>query len=329
MLDERVRDLGDEGRAFRLRSAVVSMVPPYVLNAGRGRPEGPDRAGRVRTSAALLALSASTSALSDRASHMMRPTSREVGLVEAAHRHRRRPHAEARGDGGRPLVERDRVAIDRDPDLRESVLCVPAAPFGAPKIDEQKVRIGTTREHVQPALLNRFCQRIRVRPHRALVFAERLRRGDPEAGRLRRDHVVERAPCIRGKTARSSACACSARQRMNPDRGPAERLVRRRRLRRWRRSRPGSDAALPRRARVKMRPCGSGAARPRRPRSHGSAKPRRCVGMRIRRSTISFGRCCLARPSTSSMRSKLRGSSPATRRSGRLSYSRRRRSSPP
>ena len=28
-------------------------------------------------------------------------------------------------------------------------------------------------------------------------------------------------PCIPGKTARSTACACSSRQRMKPERGPA------------------------------------------------------------------------------------------------------------
>ena len=35
-------------------------------------------------------------------------------------------------------------------------------------------------------------------------------------------------PCMPGKTARSTACACSSRQRMKPARGPGQRLVRRR-----------------------------------------------------------------------------------------------------
>ena len=116
----------------------------------------------------------------------------EIVFIEAAHRHGGRPDAESRCDGRRSFVEWNGVAVDRDPDLGQTLLGVLAAPLGPAQVDEEEVRVGPAGEHVEPAALQRGRQRVGVRPHCALVVAERLGGGDLEARRLRGDHMVER-----------------------------------------------------------------------------------------------------------------------------------------
>jgi hypothetical protein len=55
------------------------------------------------------------------------------------------------------------------------------------------MRVGAAREHVEAAVLERLREHVGVRADRLLVVAEGLGRGDAEAGRFGRDHVVERA----------------------------------------------------------------------------------------------------------------------------------------
>ena len=55
------------------------------------------------------------------------------------------------------------------------------------------MRVGASGEDVETALLQRLRERIGVRADLPLVVAEGLRGGDPEAGRLRGDDVVQRA----------------------------------------------------------------------------------------------------------------------------------------
>ena len=116
----------------------------------------------------------------------------EVVFIESAHRHGGRPDAESRGDGRRSFVERNGVAVDGDPDLGEALLGVLAAPLGPAKVDEQEMRVGPAGEHVEPATLQRGREHVGIRPHCALVVAERLGGGDLEARRFGSDHMVER-----------------------------------------------------------------------------------------------------------------------------------------
>ena len=55
------------------------------------------------------------------------------------------------------------------------------------------MRVGAAGEDVEPALLERRGERVGVRADLALVLAERVGAGDPEAGRLGGDRVHERA----------------------------------------------------------------------------------------------------------------------------------------
>src|SRR5207247_6593227 len=56
----------------------------------------------------------------------------------------------------------------------------------------QEMRVRPSREDVEPAVHQRLRERVRVRADLPLVVAERLRGGDLEARRLRRDRVDER-----------------------------------------------------------------------------------------------------------------------------------------
>ena len=117
----------------------------------------------------------------------------EVVLVEAAHRRCRRADAHTRADGGRALVERHRVAVDRQLHLVQPLFRVLARPLGVPQVDLQEVRVGSSREQVEPALDQRLAEGVGVRTHLRLVVAEGIGGGDLEARRLRRDRVLERA----------------------------------------------------------------------------------------------------------------------------------------
>ena len=75
----------------------------------------------------------------------------------------------------------------------------PSRPLGLPEIDLKQMRVRAAGEHVEAAGLNRLRERVRVRPHLALVVLERLARGDLEAGRLRGDRVASGPPCIPGR----------------------------------------------------------------------------------------------------------------------------------
>src|SRR5206468_7420193 len=66
----------------------------------------------------------------------------EVVLDEAAHRGGRGADADARGDGRRPLVERDGVAVDRQLHLGEPLLRVLSAPLRWAKVELEHVRVG-------------------------------------------------------------------------------------------------------------------------------------------------------------------------------------------
>ena len=152
----------------------------------------------------------------------------EVVLVEPAHRHRRRPDAEAGRHGRRPLVEGNGVAVHGDRDLGEALLGVLAAPLRPAEVDEQDVRVGAAREHVEPALLQRLRERVRVRANGGLVLAEGLRGGDLEARRLRRDHVVQRAALHAGEDRAVDRLRVLLAAEDEARARPGERLVRRR-----------------------------------------------------------------------------------------------------
>ena len=171
------------------------------------------------------------------------------------------PDPDAGGDRRRPLVEGHRVAVAviRTSASRSSA-SLPVHSERA-QVDLEEMGVGAAREHVEAAGLELVGERVGVRAHLRLVLAERL------GVAAIRKHVAFAAitcsigpPCMPGKTARSSACACSSRQRTKPERGPGERLVRRR----------GDEVAVRHRVRVQARrrraprsgPCRRAAARP-------------------------------------------------------------------
>ncbi len=159
---------------------------------------------------------------------MMRPTSRKSSSskprIVIAGVPTRKPDATVGGRSSNGTVLRLTVI----PTSGEAILRVLAAPLRAAQIDEQQVRVGTAGEDVQPALLDRRGERVRVRPHRALVLAEGLRRSDPEAGRLRRDHVVQRSALHPGEDGAVECLRVLLAAEDEPRPRPGERLVRRR-----------------------------------------------------------------------------------------------------
>jgi hypothetical protein len=84
------------------------------------------------------------------------------------------------------------VPVRGDTDLGESLLGGLSRPPRRTKVDEEEMRVGPAGQHVQPTLLERLGQRVRIRAHLLLVLPERLGRSDLETGRLRSDHVVQR-----------------------------------------------------------------------------------------------------------------------------------------
>ncbi len=79
-----------------------------------------------------------------------------------------------------------------------------------------------------PPLLQRGRERVGIRPHCALVVAERLGRGDPEARRLGRDHVVERPALHAGEHRAVDRLRVLLATQDEPGTRAGERLVRRR-----------------------------------------------------------------------------------------------------
>ena len=185
VLDERVLDLDDAAAVFvsvtvttrrrsssrgsRDRAAASRRAPPFGSAARRGRVSR-----RVRST-------------------MMRPISRKssssIPRIVAAGVPMRTPLAIV----GLPLVERNRVAVHGQLHLVQPLLGVLAGPVGRAEVELQQVRVGASGEHVEPAVHQRLRERVRIAPDLRLVVAERLRRGDLEARRLRRDRVLERA----------------------------------------------------------------------------------------------------------------------------------------
>ena len=90
------------------------------------------------------------------------------------------------------------------------------------------MRVGASREDVETALLQRLRERVRVRADLPLVVAERLRGGDPEAGRLRGDHVVQRAALHPGEHRAVERLRVLLAAEDEPRARPGQRLVRRR-----------------------------------------------------------------------------------------------------
>src|SRR5207245_6148410 len=104
----------------------------------------------------------------------------------------RRPHRRA-------LVERDRVAVDGDADLREAVLRLLAVEAVHAEIDEHKVDVGAAGEYIEAALLKHLAEGLRVRDRLPLALPEEVARGDPQADRLGRDDVLEGAALLAGE----------------------------------------------------------------------------------------------------------------------------------
>ena len=93
----------------------------------------------------------------------------------------------------RPLVEGHRVAVRGDLHLVQALLRRAARPLAPAQVDLDEVGVGATGEEVEAAVQERGRERVGVGADLALVGAEGFARGDLEAGRLRRDHVQERA----------------------------------------------------------------------------------------------------------------------------------------
>ena len=85
-----------------------------------------------------------------------------------------RPDPQARGVHRRALVERDRVAVDRDPDLLEALLGLLAVEPGRGQVDEHQVHVGAAGEHVDAARDQALGERPRVGDRLALAGAEGL-----------------------------------------------------------------------------------------------------------------------------------------------------------
>ena len=159
---------------------------------------------------------------------MIRPTSRKSSSsrprIVIAGVPTRKPDATV---GGRSS-NGNGVAVHRDRDLGEALLGVLAAPLGSAQVDEQQVRVGSAREHVEPALLQRLGQRVRVRANGAWYS-----RNGSDAAILK--HAAFAAmtwfsgpPCIPGKTARSTRLRVLLAAEDESRARPGERLVRRR-----------------------------------------------------------------------------------------------------
>src|SRR5438445_1158779 len=118
----------------------------------------------------------------------------EVLLVHPAHRRCGGADANAAGHRGWPHVERNRVAVDRELHLVQSFLRLLAGPVRRAEIELQEVCVRSAREDVEPALDQRVGEDVGVATNLRLVVAERLARGDLEAGRLRGARVLERTP---------------------------------------------------------------------------------------------------------------------------------------
>ena len=156
-----------------------------------------------------------------------RPHLAHVVLVEAAHGRGRRADAHARGDRRRALVVRHGVAVDRDRDLVQALLGVLARPLRGAQVELQQVGVGAVGE--QPA---------GRRPSASGPASRRWSR--PAAGSrgsasvwasLKQTALAATTwqsgpPCRPGKTARSTALACSARAQHQAGARAGQRLVR-------------------------------------------------------------------------------------------------------
>ena len=182
------------------------------------------------------------------------------------------------------------------------------------EVDEEEVRVRPAREDVEPALLQRLGERVGVRAHGPLVVAERLRGGDPEARRLRRDDVVQRPALHPGEDRAVERLRVLLAAEDEARARPGERLVRRR----------GDEVAVLDRVRMEARgdeprEVGHVAEQERAHLVGDLAEAPRLDRARIRRAAADDElRPVLLREARARRRSR-RGSSRARRRSGRSS----------
>ena len=183
----------------------------------------------------------SRSASAPSASTMIRPTSRKSSSSNPRIVAAWRADADARRDRRRPLVERDGVAVRRQPDVVQPLLGVLARPLRRAEVELEQVRVGAAGEEVEPAGEQRLGERVGVRAHLPLVA-----RGTPRGAAIWK-HVAFAAitcssgpPCSPGKMARSIAVRVLLAAEDEPGAGAGERLVRRR----------GDDVAVLDRVRV-------------------------------------------------------------------------------
>ena len=122
----------------------------------------------------------------------------EVLLLQAARGQRRRADAQARGLHRRAGVERDRVAVHGDIDLREAVLGLPAAELGVAQIHQHQVHVGAAGQHAhavaRPQQL--LGKRLRAGDRAPLALHEGIARGELEGHRLGGDHVLQRSSLL-------------------------------------------------------------------------------------------------------------------------------------
>ena len=153
----------------------------------------------------------------------------EVLELQAPGGQRGRADAQARGLHRRTRVERHRVAVDRDVDLRKPVLGLSARQrrLGVAQVDEHQVHVGAAGEHVDAVA--RLQELARQRPgagHRAaLALGEQLAGGDPEGHGLGRDDVLERPALLPGEHRRVDLLGVLLLAQDDPGAGTAERLV--------------------------------------------------------------------------------------------------------
>src|SRR4051794_349845 len=122
----------------------------------------------------------------------------EVLSLQASCRQRGGADAQAARHGGRPRIERHRVAVDGDPDLGQPVLGLLAVEVGLAEVDEDEVDVGAAGEHVDAVsgLQQRVAHRLGAGDGALLALAEGVGLGDAQRHRLAGDDVLERAALL-------------------------------------------------------------------------------------------------------------------------------------
>src|SRR4051794_40067066 len=151
----------------------------------------------------------------------------EVLLLQAAGRQGRRADAQAARYGGRPRIEGDRVAVDRDPDLGQPVLGLLAVEIGLAQVHQDEVDVGTAGEHVDPVAgaEQGVRHRLGAGDRALLALAEGVGLGDAQRDRLAGDDVLERAALLAGEDGRVDLLGQLVATDDHAAAGAAERLV--------------------------------------------------------------------------------------------------------